>query len=87
MAVAFLAGLVCLPAVRVLAGVGGQTSAGVEAGGEAAAQGEEMGVGIGTGTIDWESAPRVDLVCRTYEGSLHIMWNTFMPSYLVSTVW
>ncbi|CAN0057751.1 unnamed protein product, partial [Scytosiphon promiscuus] len=33
--------------------------------------------------VDWENAPRVDLVCRTYGGSLHIMWNSFFPSYLL----
>ncbi|CAN0126901.1 unnamed protein product [Scytosiphon promiscuus] len=33
--------------------------------------------------VDWENAPRVDLVCRTYSGGLYTMWNIFFPSYLL----
>lgn len=85
-ALAFVAGVICLPALRSLTGAASQTADG----GAAAVQGEggeAGGTRLDVGTIDWEKAPRVDLVCRTYGGSLHIMWNTFMPSYLVSAVW
>lgn len=92
-ALAFLAGVICLPALRALVGTAAQeTSTAVEDGGTAAVHGGVVGgdtgtgVGLSMGTVDWENAPRMDLVCRTYGGSLHIMWNTFMPSYLVSAV-
>lgn len=84
MALAFLAGVICLPALRVLTGAAKQTADG--GGGAAAVQAGRDGASLGVGSIVWENAPRVDLVCRTYGGSLHIMWNTFLPSYLVSAV-
>ncbi|CAM9310578.1 unnamed protein product [Pylaiella littoralis] len=33
----------------------------------------------------WENAPRIDLVCRAYSGSLKIYWDIFFPAYL--TFW
>ncbi len=84
-AVAFLAGVIFLPMLRTMGGAvfgggGGllpeDDVTGWQNGGMSA-KGQEGG---------WEAAPRVDLVCRTYGGSLHIMWNTFLPTYLVSTV-
>lgn len=74
LALAFLAGVVCLPALRLISGVVSKQTTSIVFGTSAQ----------GGSTIDWNKAPRVDLVCRTYGGALHIMWNTFMPSYLVS---
>lgn len=34
--------------------------------------------------IDWENAPRVDLVARTFAGGVNAFWNIFLPTYLVS---
>ena len=35
---------------------------------------------------NWENAPRIDLVCRTYSAGADILWRVFFPSYLVSSV-
>eukprot|EP00752_Nemacystus_decipiens_P011576 g10280.t1 len=84
-ALVFLAGVVCLPALRALTGSAKQTAdasaAATQREGEGEAEAE--GASVTGGTIDWENAPRIDLVCRTCGGGLHIMWNTFMPSYLL----
>lgn len=81
-ACAFLLGVAFLP---TMSAIGGWLRHGYVDGvsGESEAN---LGVhqGGGEGSVDWENAPRVDLVCRTYGGSLHIWWNIFMPSYLVS---
>lgn len=38
------------------------------------------------GGVDWQNAPRIDLVCRTYGGAIQIFWQTFIPTYLVSSM-
>lgn len=36
--------------------------------------------------VNWKNAPRVDLVTRTCADRIKTMWETFMPTYLVSVV-
>lgn len=36
--------------------------------------------------VDWQNAPRIDLVCRTYGAAIQIFWQTFIPTYLVSSM-
>lgn len=99
MVTAFVFGVLFLPAMRAIGGSlwhteanGGGDNGGVEAEfrqGEAQQSSDGSGAaagGSGEQLVDWENAPRVDLVCRTYGGSLHIMWNTFFPGYLVRSL-
>ncbi|CAN0080627.1 unnamed protein product [Ectocarpus sp. 6 AP-2014] len=33
--------------------------------------------------VNWQNAPRIDLVCRTYGAAIQIFWQTFIPTYLM----
>lgn len=45
---------------------------------------EKQPIGQPNANGAWENAPRIDLVCRAYSGTLKIFWDIFFPTYLVS---